>query len=210
MAKRSDEKKIAFFDDLDEAREKSGEEEQPVHNGHTDSSDDSDLNTVDEVDEIDEMKAEMEQLKNESTETRDRLLRVSAEFENYKKRMNRQMAEIKKYANEALLKDLLSVVDNLERALNSTATVADGDDNKTCVIEGVEMTLNEILKILKNYDVKPIESMGEPFNPAFHEAVLQEETDAYPENTVINEFQKGYMIHDRLLRPAMVIVSKGK
>ncbi len=203
MAKRSDEKKNAFFDDLEDAKE-GCEPEEASQNDESDSSDDTDLSAAEEI------RAEMEKFKNESMEARDHLLRVSAEFENYKKRMNRQMEEFKKYANESLFKDLLPVVDNLERALNSTASDSDGANSKACLIEGVEMTLNDILKILKNYHVTPIESVGEMFNPAFHEAVLQEETDAYPENTVINEFQKGYMIHDRLLRPAMVIVSKGK
>ena len=101
------------------------------------------------------------------------------------------------------------MVDNLERALQTS-----GNNEKTdidsCVIEGVEMTLNEILRILKKFQVTPIEAVGKPFDPAFHEAMMQEESDKFPENTVISEFQKGYMIHDRLLRPAMVIVSKGK
>jgi len=158
---------------------------------------------------IDELKAELDQVRQEAADEHDRLLRLSAEFENYKKRMDRQVEEFKKYANETLLKELLTVVDNLERAISST----NGDKNVTsdaCVIEGVEMTLNEILKLLKRFDVEPIEAKGKPFDPVYHEAMMQEETDEYPENTVINEFQKGYMIHDRLLRPAMVVVSKPK
>ena len=158
---------------------------------------------------IDELKAELDQVRQEAADEHDRLLRLSAEFENYKKRMDRQVEEFKKYANETLLKELLTVVDNLERAISST----NGDKPVTsdaCVIEGVEMTLNEILKLLKRSNVEPIEAKGKPFDPVYHEAMMQEETDEYPENTVINEFQKGYLIHDRLLRPAMVVVSKPK
>jgi molecular chaperone GrpE len=158
---------------------------------------------------VDELKAELDQVRQEAADEHDRLLRLSAEFENYKKRMDRQVAEFKKYANEKLLKELLTVVDNLERAISST----NGDKglrSDACVIEGVEMTLNEILKLLKRFNVEPIEAKGKPFDPVYHEAMMQEETDEYPENTVINEFQKGYMIHDRLLRPAMVVVSKPK
>lgn len=162
-----------------------------------------------ETPDLDQLRSELEQVRKEAADEHDRLLRLSAEFENYKKRMNRQADEFKKYANEALLKELLTVVDNLERAISSTQ-YDQGENSGACVVEGVEMTLNEILKILKKFDVNPIEARGKPFNPVYHEAMMQEETDEYPENTVINEFQKGYMIHDRLLRPAMVVVSKAK
>ena len=158
---------------------------------------------------IEKLKNELEQVRKEAADEQDRLLRLSAEFENYKKRMNRQSDEFKKYANESLLKELLTVVDNLERAISST----NGDrsvEREGCVVEGVEMTLNEILKILEKFNVRPVEAKGKPFDPTYHEAMMQEETDEYPENTVINEFQRGYMIHDRLLRPAMVVVSKAK
>jgi len=158
---------------------------------------------------IDELKSELDQVRQEAADEHDRLLRLSAEFENYKKRMDRQVEEFKKYANETLLKELLTVVDNLERAISST----NGDtsvSSDACVIEGVEMTLNEILKLLNKFNVTPIEAKGKPFDPVYHEAMMQEETDEYPENMVISEFQKGYMLHDRLLRPAMVVVSKPK
>jgi molecular chaperone GrpE len=143
----------------------------------------------------------------EVAEKHDRLLRLSADFENYKKRMNRQMEDLRKYANEFLLKDLLSVVDNLERAVSTPAekTVEALD---SCVLEGVEMTLAEIKKLLTRSHVTPIEALGKPFDPAYHEAVMQAASADHPENTVINEFQKGYLIHERLLRPAMVVVSK--
>ncbi len=158
---------------------------------------------------IEKLKSELESVRREAEEERDRLLRLSAEFENYKKRMDRHFEEYKKYANESLLKELLTVVDNLERAISST-DVDKSESSEACVVEGVEMTLNEILKILRNFNVVPIEAKGKPFNPVYHEAMMQEETDEYPENTVIGELQKGYLLHDRLLRPAMVVVSKAK
>jgi len=157
--------------------------------------------------DLDELSTELNALKQKADEERDRLLRVLAEFENYKKRMNRQMEEYKKYANEALLKEMLSVVDNLERALSTSSNAVD-NPKATCVIEGVEMTLNEILKVFEKFNVTPFDAQGKPFDPAYHEAVMQQPSDEYPGNTVINVLQKGYMIHDRLLRPAMVIVSK--
>lgn len=157
----------------------------------------------------DELSDNLETLKQDFEQERDRFLRLSAEFENYKKRMTRQMDDFRKYANESLLKDLLTVVDNLERAIQTSEKEVT-ESTQVCVVEGVEMTLTEVLKILKKGHVTPVEAMGKAFDPAFHEAVMQEESEEHPENTVINEFQKGYLIHDRLLRPAMVVVSKEK
>lgn len=97
------------------------------------------------------------------------------------------------------------MVDNLERAIGS---VNDNSDSNVCVLQGVRMTLQEILKIFDKFGVKSIESLGKSFDPTFHQAILQEETTAQPENTVLKEMQRGYMIHDRLLRPAMVVVAK--
>lgn len=136
----------------------------------------------------------------------DRLLRVSADFENYKKRSAREADNFRKFANESILKDLLPVVDNLERAIQSSANI--GEDGKSCISEGVELTLKEILRVLERYGVKPVEAVGKPFDPVFHEAVMQEVSDEVPENTVLKEFQKGYALHERLLRAAMVAVSK--
>ncbi|MCF8093984.1 MAG: nucleotide exchange factor GrpE [Desulfobacteraceae bacterium] len=161
-----------------------------------------------EPEEIEQLKNELASAKAEAAETYERLLRLSAEFENYKKRTQRQMDENKKCANEELLKDLLSVVDNLERALNVAGEKKTETD--TNMAEGIEMTLNEILKTLKKHNVTPVEAMGKPFDPTYHEALMQEETDEYPENTVIGEMQKGYVLHDRLIRPARVVVSKAK
>ncbi|MFP4159912.1 MAG: nucleotide exchange factor GrpE [Desulfobacterales bacterium] len=158
--------------------------------------------------QTEQLRDELSSAKKEAAETYDRLLRLSAEFENYKKRVQRQMEDNKKYANEELIKDLLSVVDNLERALSAAGEKK--TDTDVSMAEGIEMTLNEILKILKKHDVTPVEAMGKPFDPAYHEALMQEETDEYPENTVVGEMQKGYLLHDRLIRPAMVSVSKAK
>lgn len=137
----------------------------------------------------------------------DRLLRATAEFDNYKKRSTREMAEFRKFANESLIKELLPVIDNLERAVESSGL--DANANKS-VIEGVEMTLTSIFKVLEKFNLKALESEGKPFDPNFHQAVLQEATDEVPENTVVKVMQKGYVLHDRLIRPAMVVVSKAK
>jgi molecular chaperone GrpE len=99
------------------------------------------------------------------------------------------------------------VVDNLELAMNSSNGYKGIDKG---LLEGLEMTHREILKVFERFNVTPICAAGQPFDPAYHEAVMQEKTDEFAENTVINELQKGYLIHDRLLRPAMVVVAKSK
>jgi molecular chaperone GrpE len=157
-------------------------------------------------DSVKELEKRCETAEQESRQNYERLLRVSADFENFKKRSFRETDDFRKYANELLLLELLTVVDNLERAIQSTS----GENNEAgCVIEGVEMTLKALLKIFERFSVKLIEAVGKPFDPNFHQAMMQEASDLYPENTIISEFQKGYMLHDRLLRPSMVVVSKG-
>lgn len=153
-----------------------------------------------------ESEAQIKAAEAKSKESYERLLRVSAEFENYKKRSAREADNFRKFANESILKDLLSVADNLERAVQSSSEV--GEDGKSCIAEGVELTLKEILRVLERYGVKSIDAVGKPFDPAFHEAMMQEINEELAENTVLKEFQKGYTLHERLLRPAMVIVSK--
>ncbi len=141
---------------------------------------------------------------------KDRSLRLSADLENYKKRSEKEIKEFKKFANEALFKRLLTVVDNLERAISSSeAATEEGIDGKR-LLEGVKMTYKDLLELFESFNVKPIHAEGELFDPAFHQAVTQEETDAYPENTVVRELQKGYIFNDRLIRPSMVVVSKKK
>lgn len=158
-----------------------------------------------ELDPMAELEQKYDAAVEEAKQLYDRFLRVSAEFENYKKRQAREMAEFRKFANEGVLKELLSVVDNLERAVQSAKD--EKTDGKS-IIEGVEMVLNEMLKILEKSGTHPIKSIGKPFDPSFHQAVFQEESNDHPDNTVISEIQKGYLLNDRLLRPAMVVVSK--
>lgn len=134
----------------------------------------------------------------------DRVLRVAAEMENTRKRLEREKSEGICFANESLLRDLLPIVDNLERA------VAHGEEEGSfqALLEGVRLTLKNFGDTLGKYGCKGFESMGKPFDPNFHEAVMQQESSEHPEKTVVQEFQKGYTLKDRLLRPAMVVVSK--
>ena len=149
-------------------------------------------------------KEDIKELKEQLASERDRVLRLSAEFENYSKRKQRELDDFKKFANETVFKQLLTVVDNLERAISS---IKDNSD-KGGVLEGVQLTYKEIIKLFETFNVKPVEAENQPFNPNFHQAVTQEETDDFPENTVSKVLQKGYVLHDRLIRPAMVVVSK--
>lgn len=160
-----------------------------------------------EDDPLKELEAKLEAKEKEAEDTYDRLLRISAEFDNYKKRSSREMEEFRKFANQSLIKEMLSVVDNLELAMNSTNGHKAIDKD---LLQGLEMTYKEILKVFEKFNVKPIDACGQPFDPTFHEAVMQEETNDSPKNTVVNELQRGYMIHDRLLRPSMVVVAKPK
>jgi len=160
---------------------------------------------ADAVDPMKDLEEKVTAAQTEARENHDRMLRLAAEFENYKKRTNREMEDLKKYATENLIRQLLTIVDNLERAIASASA---DNQNGQSVVDGVALTLAEVMKILEKHHVSPIESLGVPFDPSFHQAMCQEESDAHPPNTVVQEFQKGYMIHDRLLRPAMVVVSK--
>ena len=139
----------------------------------------------------------------EAREHYDRLLRVSAEFENFKKRQAREMDDLRKHANRSLLREMLSVVDHIEMALQAAEDKSPGDPLK----QGLALTLRELQRVLEKFHVTPIEAEGRPFNPEYHEAILREESAAVPPNTVLRVLQKGYLLHDRLLRPALVVVS---
>ena len=157
------------------------------------------------ADPLKDLEEKLSAAQTEARENHDRMLRLAAEFENYKKRTSREMEDIRKYATENLIRQLLTVVDNLERAIASAPA---DNQNGQSVVEGVALTLAEVMKILEKHHVSPIEALGELFDPSFHQAMCQAESDEHPPNTVVQEYQKGYLIHDRLLRPTMVVVSK--
>ncbi len=138
-----------------------------------------------------------------SSDHYDRLLRVTAEFENYKKRSAKEYGDLRKFANESLLRDLLHVVDNLDRALET----CDASQGADAILKGVELTRIDLLKIFERFSVEAVDAVGRPFDPAYQQAVMQEPTAEVPENTVVRELQKGYTLHGRLLRPAMVVVA---
>jgi molecular chaperone GrpE len=203
----SQKKKIKINIDTEETAKNETTDKSAPDDDKPPKSESGEAANVDPENALKKMEAQFEAKEAEAKETYDRLLRVSADFENYKKRSSREMEEFRKYANQSLLKEMLSVVDNLELAIHSSN---DGKKADQTLIEGLNLTLNEILRVFEKFNVKPIEAQGKSFDPAYHEAVMREETDDYPENSVISEFQKGYLIHDRLLRPAMVVVATPK
>lgn len=135
----------------------------------------------------------------------DRYVRLAAEFENYKRLSQRDQRDQIRYGNEQLIKELLPVVDNLERAIKASKDGGSGD----ALIQGVDLTLKQLIGTLGKFGVQPVESVGQPFDPTVHQAVSQIPSEAVPPQHVAEEYQKGYRLHDRVLRAAMVGVSSG-
>lgn len=153
---------------------------------------------------IAELRLQLNAKEEEAKNNYDRYVRQVAELDNFKKRASREREELARYANETLVKDLLPVIDNLERAI---AHAAAGSDTNP-LVEGVDLVLKGFLDTLAKHGVQPVAAVGMPFDPAQHEALAQVEIADQPPNTVMEQHQKGYLMRDRLLRPALVTVSK--
>jgi len=153
--------------------------------------------------ESSETKKLVQEKDNLSKEYLKHLERLQADFDNYKKRQEKKQKEFIEFANERLISNLLTVLDNLERALG----FAKNEENAKAIREGINNTLKEFSNILNKEGVKPIQSIGHRFDPYKHEAVMRAETDKYSDDTVVEEFQKGYYIKSKVLRPAMVKVA---
>jgi molecular chaperone GrpE len=147
--------------------------------------------------------AEHEAKAKDAAERHDQLLRLGAEFENYKKRVQKEKSDLIKFGNESLLKALLPILDNLERTIDHGKKMNENGP----LLQGAEIILRQFLTILERFGVKPVAAMGESFDPEKHEALSQAESDQEPDR-VISELEKGYLFHERLLRPAKVVVSK--
>ena len=139
----------------------------------------------------------------DAEEIKSHLLRMAADFENYKKRTRQEAENIRRFGNEQLIRDILPTLDNLARALQH----ASSDANQS-LGEGVRMVLQQLTNTLENYGVLPIKSVNSPFNPEFHEALGQLENAEVEPGTVVQEYEKGYTLNGRLLRPARVMVAK--
>lgn len=153
----------------------------------------------------DKSKEKIEELQNEIASLKDKNMRVTAEMVNTLRRKDEESSRLLKYANESLILELLPVIDNFERALNSNAEISTDISNYQ---KGVSMIYNSLKNILEKFEVKEIEAIDKEFDPTFHQAVMQEEMEGKDSNIVIEVMQKGYTYKDKVIRPAMVKVSK--
>jgi molecular chaperone GrpE len=149
------------------------------------------------------LETQVEQLKSENASLKDQLLRKQAEFENYRKRTDREKREARQSGRKAVLIDMLSVLDNFERAL----TVVSKGPEDDALRQGLELIYKQFKDTLAKLGVEPVEAVGKTFDPHLHEAVTIEESSTHEANTVMEEFQKGYRLGDQLLRPAQVKVA---
>lgn len=156
------------------------------------------------VSEVEKLQAEIKDLQTLNAALKEQMLRIQAEAENFRKRMRREKDEFARFAREGFVRDLLPVKDNLERALLHAT------DDPEAIVEGVKLTLEQFDSSFKNMGVECVECQGKAFDPEFHEAMNQVESDEHEPNTVVGELLKGYQLSGRLLRPAMVTVTKAK
>ncbi|REK53329.1 MAG: nucleotide exchange factor GrpE [Thermobacillus sp.] len=147
--------------------------------------------------------ARIAELESQLEEYRQRLLRAQADFDNYRRRTQREKEEMAKYASMELITRLLPVLDNFERAIGASK----GSGDFESLAKGVDMIHRQFLQLLEQEGLKPMETVGQPFNPEFHEAVMRVESDEHEEGTILEELQRGYILKDRVIRPAMVKVS---
>lgn len=153
---------------------------------------------------IAELEIALKKAQEEAAENYDRFLRASADFENYKKRVAKEKSDLIRYGNDELIKELLPVIDNLERALGH----AGAEGTEEGIKSGVEMTLQQFLGILQRFGCTPISAEGERFDPNRHEAIMEQATGDCDPGHVVSELERGYLLNDRLVRPAKVIVAK--
>jgi len=168
--------------------------------------------TVQDAAGIDARDLEIATLKEEAAQFKDRLLRTAADMENLRKRAEREKAEATLYAATNFARDLLSVADNMQRALAAVTPEAreQADEATKNLLAGVEMTERELLKVFERYNIRKVETVGAKFDPNVHQALFEMPTKDHPPGTVVQEMQSGFAIGDRCLRPAMVGVSKAE
>ncbi len=161
-------------------------------------------------DPVAELTAKVTTLEKEKKDNWDKYLRAAADLENMRKRTKRELDDARFDTKNKVLKEMLPVVDNLERAIEHASSGAGEADAATkAIVEGVQLVLRQFQSAFERLDIKPIEAMGQPFDPNLHEAISQQESDLAP-GTVVQVLQRGYRAGDRLLRPALVVVAKAK
>jgi len=181
------------------------ETEKPDQNNPpTEAEEQAEMPLHEEKDEKEMLLAQLNEKEAEAKANYDLYLRERADLENFKRRMQREQAEAVRYANEPLIRDLLPVLDNLERAVGH----AQDGGNGQSLVDGVSLVMRSFLDTLEKYGVSRVSAKGEPFDPAQHEAMAQTERADLAPNTVVDEYCPAYLLHGRLLRPAMVTVAK--
>ncbi|GAB2703672.1 nucleotide exchange factor GrpE [Paenibacillus thermoaerophilus] len=154
--------------------------------------------------ETDPLQRELDQLRREFEENQQRYLRLQADYDNFRKRTRQEKEDFAKYASQKLMEQLLPVIDNFERAM--AAASASGGDYES-LAKGVEMIYRQLRQVLEQEGLTPLQTVGQPFDPELHQAVMQVESEEYGEGIVVEEVQKGYRLKDKVIRPAMVKVS---
>ncbi|ALS21283.1 MULTISPECIES: nucleotide exchange factor GrpE [Paenibacillus] len=198
-----------------DGRQKAGEQPEQEANVTYEAATDNETNAAEAGDENQQAQAadaseaqdavnqELEELRKQVEDHQQRLLRAQADFDNYRRRTMKEKEEFAKYASLKLIEQLLPVVDNFERALAASKDNKDYD----ALAKGIEMIFRQLDGVLANEGLKPMEAVGTPFNPEYHQAIMQVESEEHEEGIVVEEVQKGYMLKDKVLRPAMVKVS---
>ncbi|ADI02411.1 nucleotide exchange factor GrpE [Syntrophothermus lipocalidus] len=176
----------------------------PPDPGHADQA--TETETVYEIDKLGQLEKELEEKTRESSENYERFLRALADMENMKKRFQREKEELLRFAARPLIEKLLPVIDDFARAVNASKTTQDFDG----LCQGVEMVQKKLLEVLRSEGVTPIEALNQQFDPQYHESLVVEDNPNLPDNVVIEEFQKGYMMRGRLLRPSLVKVARNR
>ncbi|MED0674821.1 nucleotide exchange factor GrpE [Aneurinibacillus thermoaerophilus] len=156
-----------------------------------------------EVPREQELQAQIQQLQAEKDELYNKYLRAQADLQNFRIRVNREKEQMMKYQSQRVIEALLPVVDNFERAIAASKDAKDA----SALAEGIEMVFRQLQQVLEQEGVTTVPGVGEPFDPNMHQAVMQEESDEYESGIIIEEFQKGYKLKDRVIRPSMVKVS---
>jgi molecular chaperone GrpE len=155
------------------------------------------------LDDLDALRSRLQSAEQKRDEYLELAQRTRADFENYQKRVKRDLADERRYAQAPLASDLLAAIDNLERALS----VAQQAGENSALVQGVGMVHTQLLDILRRHGISRIEAQGQPFDPNLHQAVMQQPSQEHPPMTVLQALEQGYLMHERVLRPARVIVA---
>lgn len=177
------------------------QEPEPVDSAQTASSGDSAAG--DGQAEANALQAELDAAKEQAEQFRQRWLRAQADFDNFRRRTRQEKEDMLKYASMGLIEQLLPVVDNFERAIAASESSRDFD----ALFKGLEMIYKQLIQVLEQEGLKPIEAVGQPFNPEYHQAVMRVQSEEHGEGIVVDELQKGYMLKEKVLRPSMVSVN---